>query len=252
MGHFGNYSQYYDLLYKNKDYKAEADYVVSLLRQYSPIPVKSILDIGCGTGAHDVFLNKAGLEITGLDLSENMISIAKANYGNIKNLSFVAGDSKSFNLSSKFDAVISLFHVVSYNTKNEELLSTFKNVHAHLKEQGIFVFDFWYGPGVLQDLPSDREKVMEDDKIHILRKTRSVTHFHENVVDVNFNVVVNSKEGHPSYILNELHKVRYFFYPELQHFLKEAGFRETRILKWMSKEEQPGNQDWYALVIAQK
>ncbi len=252
MNYFAKYSNYYNLLHQNKDYRAEVEYVISLFREYSSIPVKSVLDIGCGTGVHDGFFNEAGLEIKGIDLSESMISIAKEHYGELKNISFEEGDSKFFKLSQKFDSVVSLFHVMSYNTKNEDLLSTFKNVYSHLKEGGIFVFDFWYGPGVLQDLPSAREKVMEDDKVHVLRKTHSLTHFHENIVDVNFNVRVTSKIGDSAYTIDELHKVRYLFYPELQHFLSEAGFKTTKLLKWMSKDEQPGNQDWYALVVAQK
>ncbi|MFM7024378.1 MAG: class I SAM-dependent DNA methyltransferase [Flavobacteriales bacterium] len=252
MNRFGNYSHYYDLLYKNKDYRSEAEYVLNLLKKHSPVPVKSLLDIGCGTGAHDVFLNRLGLDITGIDLSQDMVDIAKENYGAAKGLSFEVGDCRTFNLNKKFDAVVSLFHVMCYNTKNEDLLNTFKNAYHHLGDKGIFVFDFWYGPGVLQDLPSDREKVMEDEKIHVLRKTRPVLHFHENVVDVNFNVTVSSKLGDPTYALDELHKVRYFFYPEIQYLLTQVGFKSTQLLKWMSTDEEPGGKDWYALIVAEK
>ncbi len=77
MATFGNYSRYYNLLYKDKDYRGEAGFIHDLIRKYSP-EAKTILDLGCGTGRHDLLLAKKGYAITGVDMSEEMLLIARS------------------------------------------------------------------------------------------------------------------------------------------------------------------------------
>jgi 2-polyprenyl-3-methyl-5-hydroxy-6-metoxy-1,4-benzoquinol methylase len=76
MATFGNYSRYYNLLYKDKDYKGEAGFIYDLIQKYSP-EAKNILDFGCGTGRHDFPLAEKGYAITGVDMSEEMIAVAR-------------------------------------------------------------------------------------------------------------------------------------------------------------------------------
>ena len=72
---FNAYAKYYDLLYKNKDYNKEADYISRFIKKYKP-DTKTILDLGCGTGRHDLHLSVKGFDITGVELSEDMYSAA--------------------------------------------------------------------------------------------------------------------------------------------------------------------------------
>ena len=72
MSVFCNYANYYDLLYKDKDYKAEAKHVDEILQRCLP-GTQSILELGCGTGAHALHLVKDGYAIHGIDTSEEDI-----------------------------------------------------------------------------------------------------------------------------------------------------------------------------------
>jgi len=73
MNQFGNlYSQYYDLLYQDKDYIAEVDYIENLIKSHSR-EVKTILDLGCGTGKHDELLCDKGYTVHGVDISKEML-----------------------------------------------------------------------------------------------------------------------------------------------------------------------------------
>src|SRR5450432_1981030 len=77
MSVFGAYSRYYDLLYRDKDYAAEASYVRSLIGQHCPAAT-SILDLGCGTGRHALLLAEHGYRVTGVDGSPDMLIAARS------------------------------------------------------------------------------------------------------------------------------------------------------------------------------
>ena len=139
MTQFGDlYSQYYDLLNSNKDYKAEVDFVNTLIRENS-INVKTLLDMGCGTGAHaEIFCDK-GYKVHGIDLSKEMLKIAKTRQkGKEENLTFSHSSIQDLNLNKKFDAIISLFHVMSYQNSNNELIKAFEVAKRSFKKRRYF------------------------------------------------------------------------------------------------------------------
>jgi predicted TPR repeat methyltransferase len=74
MENFKLYSKYYDLLYKDKDYKVESEYVLSVLNRFKSVEINSIIELGCGSGGHAQYLAKKNLRVTGLDQSAEMIS----------------------------------------------------------------------------------------------------------------------------------------------------------------------------------
>ena len=75
---FADYARYYDLLYRDKDYAAEAEYVAGLIRKFHP-SARSILELGSGTGIHAGLLAKKGCEVTSVDLSPDIVNIARSN-----------------------------------------------------------------------------------------------------------------------------------------------------------------------------
>lgn len=246
MSVFGAYSQYYNLLYKNKDYTAEADYVHNLIRKYDP-DAKKILDLGCGTGRHDLLLAEKGYEITGVDVSEEMLSVANSKLSCIKpeqsSVNFVHDDIRTIRLGRTFDVVISLFHVMSYQITNSDLIAAFSTAKAHLGHGGIFIFDCWYGPAVLTDRPTSREKNLEDKEVSVTRHAEPVMHPNENLVDVNYRVYVKNKTTAEVEELRETHRMRYLFRPELDMLLTETGMNIVESSEWMTGRT-PGFDTW--------
>ena len=118
---FAAYARYYDLLYRDKDYAAEAEYVAGLIRKFHP-SARSILEFGSGTGIHAFLLSEKGYEVTGVDLSPDMVKIARSNALSFPQSQsesqpvFSEGDICEVRLNKRFDAVIALFHVISYQT----------------------------------------------------------------------------------------------------------------------------------------
>ena len=154
-----------------------------------------------------------------------MINIAQNNVAKeATSINFSVADIRSYEPQEKYDAVISLFHVMSYQNKNKDILDAFKSARKALNKGGIFLFDVWYGPGVLSDKPVVRVKEIEDEKNKLIRIARPVMYDRDNVVDVNYEVLVINKETSEVQTINETHSMRYFFRPELEYLLEEAGF----------------------------
>jgi SAM-dependent methyltransferase len=252
MNQFGDlYSQYYDLLYQDKDYAAEVDYIDNLIKKYSS-NTKTILDLGCGTGKHDALLCDKGYKVHGVDISKDMLDIAanrRKDRGN--KLTFSQSDIAQLKLNQKFNAVISLFHVMSYLNTNTALNKVFSRVRDHLDEGGLFIFDFWYGPAVLTDLPKTTIKKLENEHIKVTRLAESKLHAQLNTVDVNFDVFVTKKEDCVTIEKKELHVIRYFFDTELEMLCEKYGFKIENKYKWLDRK-QPSFDTWNVVWILKK
>jgi SAM-dependent methyltransferase len=242
MRKFGNlYSQYYDLLYQDKDYEGEVEYIAKLISKYCNNS-NTLLDLGCGTGKHDELFCKKGYTVHGIDLSEDMLKIAETRRkGNEDILSFSQSNISDLNLNKKFDVIVSLFHVMSYQNTNTDLSKAFKVAKKHLNTGGIFIFDFWYGPAVLTDLPIVRVKRLENDNIKVTRVAEPVLHAQQNITDVNYNIFIENKNN----------KMRYLFDKELEIICKQVGLKIEKKLEWMS-DKIPNFSSWNVVWIVRK
>ena len=199
------YANAYDDLYQDKDYEKECDYIEALFKQFNYKP-ETILDLGCGTGGHALIFAKRGYKITGVDRSESMLAIArnKAETEGVK-IEFIHGDITKVNLNKKFDAVISMFAVMSYQTTNNAIASVCKLARECLVTDGLFMFDCWHGPAVLTDKPTPRIKEVKSDYGEkVIRFTEPQLDIINHIVKVNFKVwkikgneIQETKETHP-------------------------------------------------------
>lgn len=245
MSVFDLYSEYYDLLYRDKDYRGEADYVMSLIRKFHP-GGRTLLDIGCGTGKHAALFREGGYGVTGVDLSETMLQQARLNHPGID---FHAGDARTVRLNRTFDVVTSLFHVASYQTSDKDLDAYLATAKAHLAPGGIFIFDFWHGPGVLADPPTVRVKRLADEKIRVIRIAEPENDPARHVVNVHYDVLVQPQGSDRMQQITEDHAMRYFFADELGQALATHGMTKLIMLEWLS-EQAPGPASWNACIVA--
>jgi len=249
---FAGYSRYYDLLYRDKDYAGEAEYIEGLIRKYAP-NAKTLMEIGCGTGAHAAELAQMGYEVSGVDMSEGMLEAAESRRSSLDDdvaarLEFSHGDARSVRLAKKFDVVMSLFHVMSYQTSNDDLAKAFLTAREHVKAGGVFIFDCWYGPAVLRQWPTVTEKHLSDDSTEVHRTATPEIHVNDNIVDVNYVVDVRDKSTDVTEILRETHRMRYLFAPEIELALSAAGMELVDSRAWM-KDQPPDAETWGAVFV---
>lgn len=253
MTQFKRYANYYDLLYRDKDYAGEVAYIDALVKQHRP-GGNRILELGSGTGRHACLMAESGYSLHCVDMSEDMLELANSRLAALspevaERLDFNHGDVRSYRTDEKFDVVMSLFHVASYQTGNDDLLSMLGTAAAHLEKGGVLLFDCWYGPAVLTDRPSERTLDIEDDLLRIVRRTTPEMWADRNVVDVHFDVSITDKKTGVVESVSELHSMRYLFTPEIEYFLGQSGFRLEAAEQWMTGA-QPDFNTWNVCYIA--
>lgn len=246
---FDAYASYYDLLYRDKDYAGESRYVLDLLAEQG-IPGGQLLELGCGTGRHAEHFGSAGFRVHGIDLSERMVARAEERLSTSgADHCFEVGDVRALQLGQEFDAVVALFHVLSYQCSNSDLEGTFATAAAHLRRGGAFVFDFWYGPGVLTDRPSMRVKEMSDEICDVLRIAEPRFLPNDNCVDVQYRMLVTERATNTLHHIEETHRMRYLFFPELLRLAADHGLRITRAYAGQSHEPLDFNA-WTGTLVA--
>ena len=181
-----------------------------------------------------------GYEVTGLDLSTEMIALAQRRratlapgYGRPAAVS-ARPMPASFAIEGQFDVILSLFHVLSYQLSNADLAAVFTRLKSHLKPDGVVLFDCWYGPAVLTDRPTVRVRRMEDDDTSVIRIAEPVLHPNENIVDVNYRLLATDRQSGRMEEFTELHRMRYFFRPEIALLAGQHGLRLVAEGAWMT------------------
>lgn len=238
------YSQYYNLLYADKKYGDEAEYADRLINKYAP-GSKTILEYGCGTGEHGLLLNQKGYSVYGIERSDAMARIAKS-----RGLDCEVADITTLKLDKTFDVTLALFHVISYINSNEQLVSLFNDTRKRLRKKGLFIFDVWFSPAVLHQMPEHRVKKMENHEIEVTRKaTPHVDHI-KNVVDVNYHIMVRNKASNKVCEFNEKHSMRHFGVPEIDLLAGQTGFSILGAEEFLSGKF-PSASTWGVLFILQ-
>lgn len=162
------------------------------------------------------------------------------------------GDARTVRLGKRFDAVTCLFHVMSYQNTEKDALAVMETARQHLKSGGLFLFDFWYGPGVLTDPPTERDRVMEDAHTRVCRHAHPVHRVNDNLVEVHYNIELMDKATEVRSFLHEVHKMRYWFFPELRYLASVSGFTVMAEGAWRHNNLDKSNPfPWNAWMLLQ-
>ena len=246
------YADQYDLLYGDKNYESECDMLEQVFQHYNNYTIRSILDLGCGTGNHSIPLARRGYEVHGIDLSENMLvsAVKKTNVEAIRQPPvFSQGDVRNIDLQKQFDAALMMFAVLGYQLTNEDVLATLRSVRKHLNPGGLFVFDVWYGPGVLAIRPSERVKIIPTIDGKVIRIASGSLDTAHHLSEVQYHLWQLSGDRVISET-EEVHAMRFFFPMELELFLSTCGLTLKSLTAFPSLKESADETVWNVLGVA--
>ncbi len=244
------YSGFYDVIYREKDYVGECDFLEAVFKRYSEKPVRSVLDLGCGTGGHTSLLAGRGYRVAGVDLSEAMLDAArrKAAEGGL-GIDYRLGDIRAVRLGKRVDAVVAMFAVMGYQTGNDDVSAAIRTAREHLEPGGLFIFDVWFGPAVVAEGPSDKTLTLDDADGTITRTTKPVLNLMEQTVDVNFHVR-RTRGDRVVEETRERHVMRFFFPKEIELLLEAGGFQTISICPFGEPDGEALLSTWNISVIA--
>ncbi|MEO6567304.1 MAG: class I SAM-dependent methyltransferase [Opitutaceae bacterium] len=245
---FNQYARYYDLLYRDKNYAEEAVFIDRLLRRFGGAG-GTLLDVGCGTGAHARELASLGWRVTGVDRSATMIELARSKTISGSPIEFCTAAAADFDLGRLFPTAISLFHVASYQIEEGDLQKMFENVRRHLSPRGLFLFDFWHGPGVRLDPPVIRVRRLENEHLRITRIAEPEHLQERSTIEVNYEIFVENRQSGVIERIRELHRMRYFFLPEIEALLRKSGFVVEQTRADLT-DAALADEAWYASILA--
>ena len=204
-------SEYYHILYKNRNDEEASIFINALLEFLNPPPEAHFLDLACGKGRHSIYINSLGFNVTGLDLSNNSISHALKNKS--KSLNFFVHDMREHFGNNKYDYILNLFTSFGYFENEKDNEKVLFNVFGALKQEGIFVIDFMNVKRVEKNLVALEEKTINNINYTIQRH-----------VDYSFiTKQIDIRDGNKEFIFIE--KVQYLTNDKIINMLNHCGFK---------------------------
>lgn len=239
MASYENFAQIYDSLMDEVDYKKWAKYLQDVM-SYNNVSPKHILDLACGTGNITIPLSQLGYNLWGVDISEQMLSVAENKArANGERIRFIRQDMRDLSLTKSFDAVVCACDGVNYIIDEKELIQVFREVHKILNPGGIFIFDIssFYK---LENILGDNTFIEEKNGIFYSWENSFDTESSTDTMRLNFFV----PEGRLYRRIEEIHIQKAYEIDNIYKMLLESGytgievFDEFKFVKANEKSER--------------
>jgi SAM-dependent methyltransferase len=208
-------SPYYHLLYRNRNFQEAELFIRNLIERLDIKMESKILDVACGRGRHSIYLNRLGMQVDGIDLSDE--SIRHALQFENEGLHFYKHDMRHPFRIEAYDVVVNLFTSFGYFERRTEHVEAIAALRENLKPDGIFIIDYLNAHKVSNTLPVkeelDREGVVF--QIHKFLDDKSI------VKDIQFN-----SEGKDFHYRET---VKGFTRDDFESFFEQVGFETINV-----------------------
>ena len=159
-------SKLYDKVNEDIDYSAWADFIEQIIKkEYKEGTPELVLDLGCGTGRMTLELAARGYDMTGVDISPEMLDAARDSAekkGMADKILWLCQDMTEFELYGTVDVTVSCLDCINHLESKADLEKCLDLVHNYLIPDGLFIFDI-NGKAKFENVYSDNSYVMEED-----------------------------------------------------------------------------------------
>ena len=230
MEAYTGFAQVYDTFMDNVPYDEWGEYLVSLLKKYG-VEDGLVLDMGCGTGAMTRYLDAHGYDMTGIDVSEEMLTIAKEKSS--PDILYLLQDMREFELYGTMRAAVSICDSMNYILEEDDLLRVFSLVNNYLDPGGIFIFDL---NTVYKYQEILGEQTIAEDREECSFIWDNFYDEEERINEYQLSLFIQNEQGtYNKY--EELHLQKAYEQEEVVSFLYEAGFSSVRVLDAETMDE---------------
>lgn len=211
---FAESAKFYDAIYSFKDYRAEAEQLVTIIGDRLCSGKKRLLDVACGTGLHLEVLREH-YEVEGLDLDPKLLEIARQR---IPSVPFHHRDMIDFQLDSRFDIVTCLFSSIGYVQTLDHLSRALQCMAGHLAPGGLLIVEPWFTPGAWE--PNTVHSLFIDEPdLKIARVNTSFAQGRLSYFDLHY--LIGTPAGTKHFV--ERHELGLFTVAEMRAALSNAG-----------------------------
>lgn len=245
-----SFYRFYNIVFTAKEYLQEYNYIIQNWKMFgNRIEHPRILDVGCGTGKHTIEFFNNGYEITGIDIDKKMIEIALTDYGREHNV-FQLADVTKKKFSKKFHVVYSFFFVINYIDDIDYLRKFFSSIYKIIEEGGIYAFDIVNGNATSLSPPVEKKIEISDGNIKVQGKLipSYETKFNTASYHYDLEVIEMGKTNKIDYYLNQVYWNPFV----LVQLLKKVGYKNVRIFKHLSFNEDFSNHDYKLSFVCTK
>jgi len=239
----------YDLIYYDKDYAKECKFIENIFKKYSKRKIRSILDLGCGTGSHSIRLAGKGFDVVGVDISKKMIQEARLKSKKSTKVKFLARPMQKFILNKKFDACVSMFTSINYLLSYKDIKSTLLNVKRQLKKNGLFIFDCWNAVAVMRHFLPLRCKIYQNKNNKIIRISETKINKLKRICDVKWTYLIVEGDQIKRRFVERL-RLRVSFLAEFTTLLDSCGFKILQVCPFMKISKKVSDNSFDIAIIA--
>lgn len=234
---YGVFAHVYDVLMDDALFLRWLEYT----EKHLPNTDSTILELGCGNGQLGLLLKQKGYDIAGLDLSAEMLSLAKQRQEEA-GLEFplFQRDMRDLSMFGTTDAIISYCDTLCYLETQEDLMTVFKEAHAHLNKEGIFMFDVF----TTEHIASLDGYSYHDEVPGILFTWDSFPGEVPHSIEHDLSFFIEQEDGLYER-QEELHKEQTYPLDTYLSMLKEAGFSNIEVTADFDQEITGSNQRWF-------
>ncbi|MEY8291374.1 class I SAM-dependent methyltransferase [Carnobacteriaceae bacterium 52-44] len=209
--------------------------------KHVPNSKASILELGCGNGQLGILLKEKGYDIAGLDLSAEMLSLAKQRQ-EAAGVEFPLFHVDMRDLSSfgKYDAIISFCDTLCYLKTPEDLMTVFEQAYAHLESDGVFLFDVF----TTEHIAELDGYSYHDELPGIVFTWDSFSGEEPHSIEHELSFFVEQESGQYER-QEELHQERTYPIEMYLELLKKAGFSNVEMVADFDQEITGDNTRWF-------
>ncbi|GAY72849.1 class I SAM-dependent DNA methyltransferase [Lentilactobacillus kosonis] len=220
---YEKFAKFYDELFDDDLYVKWGDYFANRVSKSA-----KVMDLACGTGKLAIELIKRGYNVTGSDISEDMLKLASEHAEAAKvNLPLIQMDMLEMDGLTKFDTISCFDDSLCYLTEDGQLLRAFQQVNAHLESEGTFLFDVITPYQTDEVYPGYMFNDRTDDSAFMWSSYSTDDSEHAIEHDLVFFLFNEEKNAYDAY--NEIHDERSFDITSYQRMLTEAGFTDIKV-----------------------